>query len=205
MATFIDNLAYQLFVIGFAALLIAYLFSYVYLQYRKKSKDIGIALKGAAVPFGVLGAYMIIMGVVGQLTWFLPGAYNILFIDPLLSFGILLVAFAFAIHLEMKLQYIGLLAMFFGFMVIWYGISGYNLELTKEPLALAGMYILFGIAGVFSYPASIVMDRLPGYQKNVWIGWQALLVICWLAFIGAGLLAIFTGASAVPAHLASPP
>jgi putative membrane protein len=202
---FVDDLAYQLFVIGFAALLIAYLFTYVYLQYRKRSRDIGNGLKQAAVPFGLLGAYMFIIGIIGQIAWPLPSAYNILFFDPFISFGILLIAFAIAIQREMKLQFIGLLAMFFGFMVIWYGVSGYNLNLTSSPLALGLMYSLFGIAGIFSYPAAIVMDRLPGYQKNVWLGWQVMLVICWLAFIGAGLLAVYIGAAALPAHLATPP
>ncbi len=61
----------------------------------------------------------------------------------------------------------GLVAFFFGFMAILYGYSGYSLGLTNESLAMMLMYFIFGIAGIFAYPAALVMDRLPGYQKDV--------------------------------------
>ncbi len=204
---FVDNLAYQLFVIGFAALLIAYLMSYVYMQYRKRAKDITGGLKAAAVPLAVLGGYMLVSGIVDQFLWPLgiTSPYNILFMDPYVSFGIVLLAFAMAIRRGIQLQFVGLLALLIGVMAIWYGYNGYVLQLTQDPFELLMLFTLFGVAGIFSYPATIVMDRLPGYQKSVWGGWHALLVICWLAFIFAGLGGMYAGATAVAGHLVSPP
>ncbi|MCL5100877.1 MAG: DUF981 family protein, partial [Candidatus Marsarchaeota archaeon] len=40
--------------------------------------------------------------------------------------------------------------------------------LTQAPIALLGLYFLYGLAGIFSYPVALIADRLPGLQKNAW-------------------------------------
>ncbi len=107
MVAFIDELAYYLFGIAFAAFLLAYLASVMYLSYRKDRMDMRSHLEDMSVPLGFLGGYLLVMGAISQMTWFLPGAYNILFYDPMVSLGLLLLIFAFSIKMKFKLQFTG--------------------------------------------------------------------------------------------------
>ena len=202
---FIDNLAYELMAISFSGFVLLYTISQMYLVYRKHGKSFGEHLRNASVPLGILGAYLLLMGVWGQFSWTLPGSYNILFYDPLVSLGILLVAFAVAVRTGAKLEYVGFLGLLVGIMTIMYGVEGYSIGLTQAPLALLAMYFFYGAAGIFSYPVSMIADRLPGLQKRVWPGWTVILVIFWVLILVASLLSAFVGLSAVPAHLLSAP
>ena len=202
---FIDNLAYELMAISFSGFVLLYTISQMYLVYRKRGRTFGEYLRNASVPLGILGAYLLLMGVWGQFSWTLPGSYNILFYDPLVSLGILLVAFAVAVRTGAKLEYVGFLGLLVGIMTIMYGIEGYSIGLTQAPLALLAMYFFYGAAGIFSYPVSMIADRLPGLQKRVWPGWTVILVIFWVLILVASLLSAFVGLSAVPAHLLSAP
>ncbi|MCL5100875.1 MAG: DUF981 domain-containing protein [Candidatus Marsarchaeota archaeon] len=202
---FIDNLAYSLFALSFAGFLLLYTISSMYLVYRKKKKNFSEYLNSASIPIALLGAYILISGFWGQFAWPLPGSYNILFYDPFISFGIVLLSLAFSIRYNVRLEYTGFLGLMVGVMVLAYGFVGYNIGLTQAPIALLGLYFLYGLAGIFSYPVALIADRLPGLQKNAWIGWNALLVIFWLLLLGASILAGFVGVSAVPQHLLTPP
>lgn len=202
---FIDDLAFQLFAISFAGLLLVYTVLSIYLGCRKKGTYTPDRLKSAILPIAVLGSYMLISGLWGQFAWPLPGAYNILFYDVLLSFGIMLISFALAVKYDARLEYVGLLGFFLGIMVIFYGISGYNLGLTKSPLALLGMYSLYGLAGIFSFPVLLIADRLPGPKKKIRRSWYLIFIIFCILLLLASLLAGYIGIAAIPAHLASPP
>ena len=203
---FIDNLAYSLFAISFAGFLLLYTALSMYLSYRRKQGSFADQLRGAGVPLGLLGVYMLLMGLWGQFTWPLPGSYNMLFYDPLVSFGIVLLAFCLSVKYNVKLEYAGFLSLMAGLMAIGYGAVGYNLGLTQAPIALLGMYLLYGLAGVFAYPVSLIADRLPGLRnRNAWLGWHAILIIfCLLVFLASALSA-FVAISAIPAHLLSAP
>ncbi len=205
MVAFIDELAYYLFGIAFAAFLLAYLASVMYLSYRKDRMDMRSHLEDMSVPLGFLGGYLLVMGAISQMTWFLPGAYNILFYDPMVSLGLLLLIFAFSIKMKFKLQFTGFLALMMGIMTIWYGINGYNLSLTKAPLEMLGMFVLYGLAGVFAFPVSVIMDRFPKHKRDMRLGWNTILVIFWILLVLAGISAIVIGGGAVSAHLAAPP
>src|ERR1700729_1209085 len=124
---FVDNLAFSLTAISFAGFLILYMISSMYLVYRKGRKNFYDYLISAAIPLGIIGAYMVVMALWGQSTWPLPGSYNILFYDPLLAFGIVTLSFSLAIKAKVRLEYVGFLALMVGVMVIAYGIEGYNL------------------------------------------------------------------------------
>ncbi len=202
---FIDNLAYSRCSIGFGGLLLLYTVTSIYFVYKRKQKNFVEYLKGASVPLALIGAYMLISGLLGQFTWPLPGSYNILFYDPLVSFGIILLSFSLAIKYNVKLEYAGFLALLFGIMLIIYGFEGYNIGLTELPVALLGMYFLYGITGIFAYPVSMIIDRLPGFDRNHSRLWETALAIFWLALFSASLSAVAIGAMAIPAHLLSPP
>jgi putative membrane protein len=205
MATFIDNLAFSLFAISFAGLMLLYTMFSMYLAYTKKVRDFSGYLNSAVIPLTLLGAYMIIMGFWGEFTWPLPGAYNILFYDPLIGFGIVLIAFSLVIKNKTRLEYPGFLALLLGAMLVLYGIEGYSIGLTKEPLALLGLYVLYGAVGVLAYPVSLIADRLPGLKKNPWPGWTTILLAFMVLLFLASMLAAYIGFSAIGGHLVSPP
>ncbi len=202
---FVDNLAYQLFSLSFAGFLLLYTISSMYLVYRKGKRNFGDYTASASVPLGMLGAYMLVSGLWGQFTWPLPGSYNILFYDPLISLGILLVAFSLSVRYKARLEYPGFLGLMVGVMTIIYGIVGYNTGLTSAPMALLGLYFLYGLAGIFSYPVSLIADRLPGLKKKPWTGWHVVLVAFWILILLASLLSAYVGILAIPQHLLSAP
>ncbi len=203
---FTDNLAYSLFAISFAGFLLLYLISSMYRIYRRKHRNFSEHLAAASIPLGLIGLYMFITGLWGQFVWPLPGSYNILFYDPLISFGILLVAFSLAVRYKVRLEYAGILGLMVGVMVIIYGVEGYSIGLTAAPIALLGMYFCYGTAGIFSYPVSLIADRLPGFKKGkVWKGWHIILVIFWFLLLLASVLSAYVGILAIPQHLLSAP
>lgn len=211
--TFIDNLSLELFVLGFLGLYTDYVFLAIWRDIRSISNAkadpnistiMGSRLNDSMPMFAALGIFFLVMGLWGEFTWTLPGPYNILFDDPYTLLGIILIGFAISIKYERKLQYVGLITLFTGLMTIWYGISGYRLGLTLEPLALLGLYVSYGLAGIFSYPLLLTVD---GYKSGkslnrMFLVWVILFVI--FATIGS-ILAIYIGAESVPEHLAHPP
>ncbi|MDE1870907.1 MAG: DUF981 family protein [Candidatus Micrarchaeota archaeon] len=204
---FIDNLAYQLLTLSFACFMLLYTVTSMYLIYRKKGKNFREHLKSASVPIAMLGTYMIVTGLWGQFTWPLPGSYNILFYDPFISFGIILLAFSLTVKYEVRFEYLGFLGLMIGVMTILYGVEGYKIGLTKEPVALLAMYFLYGLAGIFSYPVSLIADKitLPRIYARVWMGWIIMLVLFWLFLFAAGSLSASVGIAAISQHLISAP
>ncbi len=202
---FIDNLAYSLFATSFAGFLLLYTIALIYTEYKNKKTDFSEHLKGASVPLALIGAYLFVSGLWGQFVWPLPGSYNILFYDPFISFGIILLSFSFVIRFGGRFDYTGILSLLAGVMTIAYGFEGYNLGLSSAPIALLGMYFLFGIAGIFAYPASLILERLPGLQKRVWKGWYVLLAIFFITLFLASGTAGLIGVVAIPAHLIKAP
>ncbi len=200
---FIDNLAYGLFSISFAGFLLLYTALSMFLAYKRKQRNLTEYLKGACIPIAIIGIYLLITGIWGQFVWPLPGSYNILFYDPLVSFGILLIAFSMAIKYDVKLEYVGFLGLLIGIMAIVYGIEGYNIGLTSAPIALLLMYLFYGLSGIFSYPISLIADRLPGSRSNnTWL--IILAIFCLLLFL-ASALSSYIGILAIPQHLLSAP
>lgn len=154
--------------------------------------------------FAAFAIFFVIMALWGEFSWTLPASYNILFDDPYTLLGIILLGFVLSIKYEKKLQYVGLITLFTGLMVIEYGVSGYRLGLTLEPLALLGLYVSFGLAGVLTYPLLLTLDNYKSGKliNRIFMFWLAFFVI----FVTLGsLLSVYIGAEAVPAHLAHPP
>ncbi len=202
---FVDDLAYGLFSLGIAGFLVLYLVTSVYLAYRNRQKDYSEILDASYPVLLLVGAYMLVSGAFGEFAWPLPGSYNILFYDPLVSFGLILVALALSIRCRTRYEFVGFFGLMAGLMTIFYGIQGYAIGLTESPIALLGLYTLFGAAGVLSYPVSLLMQRLTSSQKSVGAAWRLCLALFFLALLGGSLLAVYIGALAIPAHLLSPP
>lgn len=203
---FIDNLAYSLFSISFASFLLLYTIISMYLVYRRGRKNYIEYLGSASVPLLLIGLFMVVTGLWGQFTWPLPGSYNTLFYDPLLSLGLLLVGFFFAVRYKVRLAYLGFFGLLVGLMVIVYGYQGYQIGLTSAPIMMLAMYIFYGASGILAYPVSLIADRLPGHKRGtVWIGWYVLLFAFCIVLLVAGLLSAGTGYFAVSQHLLTPP
>jgi putative membrane protein len=206
LMSFIDNLGFCLFGISFAGFMLLYTITSMYLVYRKRGKEYSAYLKSASVPIALIAVYLLVQGLWGQFVWPLPGSYNILFYDPMIAFALILLSFSLAIRYNSRLEYAGFLGLLVGIMVIVYGFFGYGLGLTEEPIALFMLYLFYGVAGIFSYPVSLIADRLPGLQKKkAWMGWHVALFIFWIALFVASGIAAFIGIPAISAHLLSPP
>lgn len=202
---FVDNLAYFLFIIGFTGLILLYTISSVYKVSKRGKKNFLEYLEGASVPLFILGLYIFITGIIGQILWPLPGSYNILFFDPYISFGIVLLAFSISIKYKIRLGYTGFFGLLIGIMAIVYGIHAYSLGMTKAPLMLLLMYLFYGLAGIMSCPIAFFVDKLTHLQKRIGLGWDISFVLFWVFLVIASILAITLGATALPYHLASPP
>jgi putative membrane protein len=201
---FIDNLAYALFSVSFAGFMLLYTVSSMYLLYRKR-RSFQEHLMAASLPIALIGLYMLVMGLWGQFTWPLPGSYNILFYDPFLSFGILLLSFSMAVRYRLRLEYVGFLGLMMGAMIIVYGIAGYNLGLTAAPIGLLALYLGYGLAAIFSYPVSLISDRLPDTRKRTPANWRIILIIFCILLLLASLVSAYTGFAAIGQHLMSAP
>jgi putative membrane protein len=202
---FIDNLAYSLFSISFASLLLLYTIVSMYLVYRRGKNNYSEYLSSASVPLLLIGIFMVITALWGQFTWPLPGSYNVLFYDPLISLGLLLVGFFVAVRSKVRLEYVGFFGLLVGIMVIIYGFEGFKIGLTSAPIMLLAMYIFYGASGILAYPVSLIADRFPGHKKRVWAGWYVFLAAFCIVLLIAGLLSAGTGYLAVSSHLITAP
>lgn len=200
---FVDDLAYSLFVVSFAGLLLLYTSGSIYLDYRKKQRNITEHLKSAAIPLALIGLYLLLMGLWGQFAWPLPGSYNILFYDPMISFAILLIAFSLSVKFNLRFEYVGFLSLIAGILVTIYGFLGYKIGLTQSPLALLAMYTFYGLAGIFSYPVSLLIDR--PFDRNMWARWHLLVIIFCVLLLAASAVSGVVGLAAISQHLVSAP
>ncbi|MFG1446629.1 MAG: DUF981 domain-containing protein [Thermoplasmatales archaeon] len=201
---FIDDLAFELFTLSLVGVVSIYLTGYAYLYYRKGLKDVETIMRPGAFILGILGVIIVIMGIFGEMTWPLPGSYNILFYDPYLLFGIILVSVSSSIILKQKLQFSGILALFSGLIAIYYGVNAYLDKMTSSPIAMLGLYLSLGLTGMFTFPATLIYDLLPSRDK-VSKFWTVILVLFWVGLIVSSVLAALTAIEAVPQHLLKPP
>jgi uncharacterized membrane protein len=163
---FIDNLA----LVEVLLLLAATIFSYgAVLGYfavrRNDAKGLRSVLRGMAVPLGGVGAVTLALALWGEMTWpFLAsdglGGYNIFFWDVLVLFSTVLLAYAIAVYANLRLQFVGLLALVAGGVTAFYGYTGYTASpaFTKDPLDTLLLYVGFAAAGIFAFPATVIVD-----------------------------------------------
>lgn len=169
---FVDDLGLQLLLVGLVSLTIFYVTVRTYFRYRAGGNEAALnELKSGGPIVGIAGFIVLLYGLYGELTWPLfagntsPAAatlagYNILFYDPTLLLGIILVSFVVTLALKLRTQYVGLFALMAGLIVIYYGVTGYNQGKTTEPLALLGLYTAFGASAIMSFPATFLIDKM---------------------------------------------
>lgn len=156
---FIDNLGFELGVLVLIPAVAFYTGLLVW-WFRRKG-DLARSytnLRGGAVTLGVLGAFLSLLGFWGEFVWPLPGQYNVLFYDPTLFGGLILVTFAVLVHLRLPTQFLGVVAGVTGLGVAYYGARGYLLGLTKEPLDMFLLFLGFGLTAAAFFPVSLFVD-----------------------------------------------
>ncbi len=205
---FIDDLALELITLVMTSGIVVYLTGIAYLEYRRNGgKNVQETLRLGIFPLGFLGGTMTILGLWQEMTWPFPGGtslYNIAFGDVYLIFGILLLSMVFSLSMRQKLQVVGFFSLLGGLMAFYYGSIIYSQHLTKSPLATLALYASFGVAGVFTYPATYAFDSMTDGKKPGML-FGITLIILWLFFIFAAIFAAVIGVPAVLAHIQSTP
>lgn len=205
---FIDDLALELITLVMTSGIVVYLTGITYLQYRKTGPEhVEETLRLGVFPLGFLGTIIIILGLWQEMTWPFPATsalYNIAFGDAYLIFGVILLSVALTIYLKQKLQIVGFFALLGGIMAIYYGTIIYTQNLTKSPLGTLAMYTSFGIAGIFTFPATYAYDSMTEGKKPG-MSWGIMLIIFWAFFIFSAVFAGIIGVPAVLEHIQSTP
>jgi putative membrane protein len=225
--TFVDTLAFQLFSLAFVsgALFYSGLVGYVtYLRYgpRRTFEH----LRSQAVPLAGLGVVIAAIGLWGEIAWPLPGSYNILFFDPYLLLGVILIGYAVCLGIRWRTQYIGLLAAMTGMLSIYYGANAYNLGLTKDPLEMFLLYVALGGTAIFTFPVTLWIDRYvltplispdstpgglspdskPSAATSMEVKVLFGLFLFFLLFaLGSAIATLFVGGNALSSHLSYAP
>lgn len=202
---FIDDLGFELFILPLISAALVYTILRAYYKGKKDLTTIRNYLQDGVIPIGTLGALVIVLSLFNEFTWTLPGSYNILFYDVYTLLGVLLLMLALSIKMGFKLQIIGFLGLLSGLITIYYGAIGYSLNMTREPPFLLALYVLYGLAGVASYPLTLTLDNVSSVgvkDPKIW-SWAIYLftILALLAGIVGGFIAIET----IPAHLAHAP
>jgi putative membrane protein len=144
MATFIDPLTVMLLSLGMSALLLAL----YYFKVGSGKKDIS----SLVVPAFILGLFNAVSGFLMSFTWPLPGSYNMLFGDPLLVLGLLMIAGSYMISKGMDMKVLSLLGFLLGVYLIvgMIGITQFGMESGNDWLTATGLYAFSMLAAIFS-------------------------------------------------------
>jgi uncharacterized membrane protein len=177
---FIDNLAFTEGLLVFAAAILTYAGVAIWWSMRKNDAEkVRAALRGQALPVGIVGFTAVVLGLWEEMVWPYPaalGGYNILFNDMTLLFGIVLLSLAAAAYLGLRLQYIGVFAFVAGSIVLFYGWTAYGFHYTKDPLDTLLLYGGFGLAGILALPATVVADYYLATVTKSETAWRSLPV-----------------------------
>ena len=216
---FIDDLTLVLDLLILVTAALFYTGALVWFEVRRKDAVRANAhLREGALLLGLLGLFLGVVAVWGELTWPLPGQYNLFFFDVVLMLSILLVAFALAVWYRFPTHMVGMLSVIVGLGVLFYGVRAYQLGLTEQPFDTLLLYLAFGGTAIMAYPVTLFVDwfvvgpTTPGVDplpsdptpRYPWL-WRVLLGLFFGAVFLAGVAAVGYGISAAWGHLASPP
>lgn len=187
MALFIDSLAIMLIGVGSGTFLGALYFLYSAMGKFEWIKE------QLVIPAIGIGIFDFLSGYEISFTWPLPSSYNMLFGDPLLFFGILLVVGAVLTYKKMNPSSLSFLSVILGIYVIIgaYGIITYKLESGNDLIGAMGLYLADGIAALL---APILIIKPTGVGKALYYVEFVLLILGTLA-------ALYMGYSALSEHL----
>lgn len=187
MTGFIDSLAIMLIGLGAGILLVA-----LHVLFTVRNK-IEISKEKLALPAMAIGFFDFISGFIMAFTWPLPGGYNMLFGDPLLLFGLLLLTGGYMVYKGKDPSMMTILSFFLGIYVILggYAMMAYGLETGANFLPAFGLYMSSGIAALIS---PLLLVKPAGAFK-------ALYYIEFVLLILAAFIAFFIGYNALLHHL----
>ena len=185
MALFIDYLAVMLLSLGVSA---AYLAWFVYNLGRT-----GKTMPELVVPMFALGFFNAIGGFALSFTWPLPAGYNMLFGDPLLFLGLLMIAGAYMVRKNISIKNLAMPGFLLGIYILVgaAAIVGYNLEPGSHFIPAFGLYLVAGLSGLFS---PVLYLKAKGAGRYVYYIPAALLILTAIA-------ALFLAYTALYAHI----
>ncbi|MFG1519184.1 MAG: DUF981 domain-containing protein [Thermoplasmataceae archaeon] len=193
--TFVDPLAIMLIGLAMGTAIGAF---YFYFAARGNKEQI----QSLIYPAIGIGFFDFISGFYMSFTWPMTGygyAYNMLFGDPLLMFGLLLMISAIMVYKNMHLGLMPILALLLGIYVLdgAYSIVTLRLERGNDLITAMGLYLFDGIGAVL---APIVYLKPQANSTN-----KYLYYLEWI-ILGIGtVFALVIGYMALNGHLASPP
>ncbi|MCL5433527.1 MAG: DUF981 family protein [Candidatus Marsarchaeota archaeon] len=188
---FVDPLTIMLIAVAASALLIALYF--IDIVKGKRVDDL-------VVPGFVIGLFNFISGFFMSFAWPFPGAmsaYNMLFGDPLLFLGLIMMSAAVMYYKKTDIKILSMFGFLIGIylLVETYAIAALNLESGIHFLPSFGFYLFSALAAIFS-PLIYINPKKNG--KYIYYFLACLLII-------SALLALFIGVTGIYEHLVSPP
>ena len=186
---FIDPLAIMLFGVAASTLFIAY---YVLATAMNKKN-----LAAIAAPMMVLGLFDFVSGFYMSFTWPLPGAYNMLFGDPMLLLGLIMLAGGFGLYKNIDVRSLSLVGFLLG---IYLFTGSYSMVACKLE---RGVYLLpalsfFLVSALSAIVSPVVYLNPKGAGKIAYYTLAVLLVL-------VVILAMMISVTSLLGHLASPP
>ncbi|MGC8629315.1 MAG: DUF981 family protein [Candidatus Micrarchaeia archaeon] len=186
---FVDPLAVMLLGVSASAAFLAY----AVFGLAKGKRNLAIL---APVMFA-LGAFDFLSGFYLSFFWPLPGAYNMLFGDPMLILGIIMLAGAYALHENFDVRPISLLGFLLGIYLFAesYGMVAFGLEKGVYLLPALSFFLLSAISAILS-PVVYLSPKGSGKALYYLLGVVLVLVV---------IAALFVGLSSIIGHLQAPP
>jgi putative membrane protein len=186
---YVDALAVMLLSLGLSSLLIA-----LYFLGRGLNKK---WVSELTVPAFALGFFNFASGFLMSVTWPLPGAYNMLFGDPLLMLGIVMMAGAYMAWKNINLNILSIFGFFIGIYIAVGALAmvNFGLESGVHFLPSFGLYVFAALSGIFS---PLMYAKAKGAGKYGYLLLFVLLLI-------TAFLAFLIGYTGLYGHLQSPP
>ena len=192
--TFVDPLAVMLIGLAMGTLLGAFYFFFA----ARGDKE---QIKSLIVPAFGVGVFDLVSGFYMSFAWPMTGfgyAYNMLFGDPLLLFGLILIMAAFMIYKDMHPGIMPLLVLLLGIYVLVgaYSIVQLKLESGQNLVTSMGLYLFDGIGAILA-PVHYLKPSTGTGKTLYYVEWIIL---------GIGtIFALVIGYMALNGHLAHPP
>ncbi|MGI0054549.1 MAG: DUF981 family protein [Thermoplasmata archaeon] len=211
----IDNISLIVNLLILIAVVVFYMGFYVWFNFRRKDLDRAVTgLREGALLLIVLGSITGIIALWGELTFPLPGSYNVFFFDPLALLALLIGTFGLTVWFRLPTHFVGVLGVVVGSGIIFYGARAFQLGLTTDPLETFLLYLAFGCLAIGSIIPTLFMDwfvlgpKSPNVQPIGSSGtpefprlWTALLAIFLAVAFLAGLAALLYAFGIVWGHL----
>ena len=186
---FVDSLAVMLLGVGISSVLIA-----IYMIMIAMGKK---QIPQLAVPAIVLGIFDAVSGFYVSFAWPLPGAYNMLFGDPMLFLGLFMVMGGYMLYRNIDIKLLSIPGALFGIYVLIEAVAIVTLHL-ESGADLLPAFGLYGLAGISALLSPLVYSGTKGNGKYAYYLLALLLVL-------TAFMALLIGYGAIYSHLASPP